>query len=348
MKPLLLGLIGFLAGTLPSSGWSGNLRVEETVPLNEGIEILGTHYSAKLRELYKQVIAAYHRPIRFIPMSGHVDNSIEVVPSEILIRLKPGSTEDNVAHEFMHGIVQAAGFPQMFSVGNVQLANSMRSFAASDFDHLIINDRLQQLGYDPRRGFLSKADSYDHVLTLRPGDTPDAQTILVIGLLHELIRFHYYIGNSQAQAAIQKKFPEVRPYWARLSPAIAALPRTPKPQDMWKIVTVYIQIVDQVAFDRGASFKPSNLIGFNPVPLTENQLRQPARQIFEETIENLADNTLMLRSFLTSGKVLVGAHIGRREAAESLASDLALPAEEFARRRNIAILDLRPSAPKHE
>jgi hypothetical protein len=58
-----------------------------------GIELLSTHYSDRLRALYDRVAASYARPIRIEPVTGHVDNSIETRPLEVLLRLRPGSTE---------------------------------------------------------------------------------------------------------------------------------------------------------------------------------------------------------------------------------------------------------------
>lgn len=112
----------------------------------------------------------------------------------------------------MHALLQADGYPQVFAVGTSQLAKQLHAFIASDFDHLIINDRLLHLGYDARRGFLSKADSFDGVLKLSIPNTPDAQTVLIIGVLHELIKFHYYIGSPGAKEAILAKFPQARAY----------------------------------------------------------------------------------------------------------------------------------------
>lgn len=91
------------------------------------------------------------------------------------------------------------------------------------------------MGYDARRGFLTTVDSYDNVLKLTADKVPDKQAVLLFGLLHELIKWNYYIGNREAQIHILKQFLQVRTYWEELSAAIDSLAERPKPEDMWRI-----------------------------------------------------------------------------------------------------------------
>lgn len=88
-----------------------------TAPVASGIAILGTRYSERLKALYDRVAAAYAgKPIRFVAKYDLGDNTIMVTTSEIVLTLRPGSTEDNVAHELMHGVLHSEGYPQMFSI----------------------------------------------------------------------------------------------------------------------------------------------------------------------------------------------------------------------------------------
>jgi hypothetical protein len=196
--------------------------------MDNGIEILGTRYSPKLRILYEQLAQACNLTIKVTPISGHVDNTFQALPSEILLGLKAGSSEDNVAHELMHGILRYEGFPRMFSLSLSKLAEIVCSVTAADFDHLVINARLLQLGYDALGGFLLKADRYHKVLDLRAKTDPVSQTLLLLTLCHELMKFRFYMSDVQAESDILAKFPTVRPYWRRLSSAISALVDAPR------------------------------------------------------------------------------------------------------------------------
>ncbi len=311
-----------------------SVRLTQT---NGGIEIFGTKYSARLRALYDRVALAYGRPIKIVEVSGHTDNAIEVRPNEIILHLKPGSAEDNVAHEFMHAVLESEGYPRVFSVGIVPLANSLRPLVVSDFDHLIINGRLLALGYDARRGFLSNAESYSNVLRLPAPADANSETTLIVGLLHELMKFHYYIGAAGAQEAILAKFSQVRPYWRHLSEAIHRLPTNPGAQDMWGLIRAYVRITDQVSLDLRASFKLSELIGFEPVLLARSEIAKPAEQLFNEKSEHLDRERVLLRTFLTNGGVLVSAGVVPAREALSLQKDLALPVQDFAGKRHVSL-----------
>jgi len=120
-------------------------RPTEKLGHSERITILGTAYSPRLGRLCEKVSRQYQKPVTFEPIEGHKDNSTLVRDKDILVSLRPGSSEDDVAHELMHSVLQFEGYPRIFgiSAGNTaQLSRSIRDILVSDLDHLLINQRL--------------------------------------------------------------------------------------------------------------------------------------------------------------------------------------------------------------
>lgn len=271
--------------------------------------ILEHSYSSMLRSLYNRASAVHGKPIHIVEIRGQVDNSTIILPKTIELRLKKGSSEDNIAHELMHAILHAEGFPTMFAVGVLPLANKLRDIASADIDHIIINDRLLELGYDARRGFLSTVEDYGNVLKLRVSGNANQQAILIFGMLHELIKWHYYIGNSEAETDILAQFPQVANYWQELSSAINDLSKRPAPEEMWIVATKYVSLGDTICEDLDASIRISDLIGFKPVPFFRKRLAESARSVFRETAQKLNEQSVLVRTFLIEPKVLLAAHV---------------------------------------
>jgi hypothetical protein len=297
-----------------------------------GIEILGTTYSPRLRSLFDEMQRSSGRKIvEFTEISGRVDSRITVRPDKIIVGVHRGSSEDNVAHEFMHAILSAEGFPQTFAIATSPLSEEINGLITSDFDHLIINVRLLRVGYDARHGFLAKADPYQPVLEISEPATPDQRAVFVIAMLHELLKFHYYVGIPGAQEAILAKFYSLRTYWKMLSDAINRLPKEPTPSDMWQVVTNYVRIADQVCIDVGAAFRLSDLVGFEPVPMREGALDQPARRYSDQRIEPGGGDMRLVRVVLTNGGILVAAGLVPSDSVSGMAVDMDLHVSEFAR-----------------
>jgi hypothetical protein len=278
---------------------------------NDEIEILGQHYSPTLRTLHKKVTKLYQKPIKIIEITGHVDDSIEVLDSEIVLRLHKNSTEDNVAHELMHAVLQAEGYPTIFHLEISPMSKTL-AFCKADLDHIIINDRLADLGYQAHEGFLKRANDYDNVLTMRAYEDPNKQALFLFCILHQLIKFHYYIEAASAQTHILERFPDVAKHWQNLSASIDNLPPQPKPQDMWNIGTKYITLGDAICVDLGASIRISDLIGLEPLPLRKDQLNKAAKFLFTQSWEDVETpqedhDWILLRTFLTEPEIMVGA-----------------------------------------
>lgn len=308
-------------------------------PADDGIEILGQRYSPTLRALYERVCALHQKPIKVIEIKGVVDDSIETMhDKEIVLRLHKGSSEDNIAHELMHAIMHAEGYPDFFCI-STPLSINILKFCRGDLDHIIINDRLLELGYDARQGFLKEANGYDSVLRLHFDENPNNQAVLYFGMLHELIKFHFYIGIPSAQTDILERFPEVAKYWQKLSSSIDSLPTKPDPQDMWNIGVKYITLGDAICADLGASIRISDLIGLEPVPLRRDQLNKPSKSMFTQSIEDAetvpaSQGWILVRTFLIDTRIMVSAALTLADSARVKEVDQ-LNVKELLRERNI-------------
>lgn len=152
--------------------------------------------------------------------------------------------------------------------------------------------------------------------------------------MHELIKFHYYIGRDDAQPAILAKFPQVKPYWEDLSGKIQQLPAKPSPPDMWGFVQDYVRITSRLTSDLSATFRLSDLIGFQPVIIPESQLGRQARDLFRDSAERVDKAKQLVRTF-TTRNVLVWAVVTTDDYLGQLQNHLRLPVEEFVKVREI-------------
>jgi len=302
-----------------------------------GVDILGTHYSARLKALQDRVVAAQGKPIRFEATTGHVDNTIQVNATEIVVRLRPASSEDNVAHELLHAVLQSEHYPQMFAVTMLPQSPPLRALLSGDLDHLIINKRLLAMGYDPHRGFLSQADSYAGVLALESPSDPSQRTVFEIGMVHELIKFHYYIRDPTAEPAILRKYPSVAGLWREVKRAVDGLPRDPRPRDLWRVAATMTAAFDRRCIANKAGFRFSDLIGFQPVPLTATDLRAPASEVFEETGQAMTEGRVLVRTFLRRDRMLVDVNLLAGDP-RAHASGLDVPTAEFLTKRQIEVM----------
>lgn len=327
-SPVAISLL-LLLGAIASCG-RARLDSDST------IEILGTHYSTRLRLIYDQVVKLHGKPVEVVEVSGHVDNSIEVLPERIILRMHRGASEDNVAHELLHALFRAEGFPEPFAVRTSALSQRLHALIAADFDHLFINERLLDLGYDARKGFLSQADSFEAVLELSIPRDPSQRALALIGLLHELVKFRYYIGRTEAGPAILAKFPQVKPYWNELSARIQDIPARPSPTDLWRFVERYVEIIDRLANDLGAKFRPSDLIGFEPVFIANDQLGRQAGGLFRDRVDPIDADRSLVRTF-TSRNILVWAVVTNNDFLGTLETHFSLPIEQFLEERKIRV-----------
>ncbi len=162
---------------------------------SSAFHLAGREYSERLRNLYLSVEMAYGRPLRVEEISGSVDNNIEVRPREIVLRLKPGSSEDNVAHELMHAILEKEGFPKIFSLRVFPLSTNLANLIRADLDHLVVNNRLLDIGYDAQQGFLRTVAPVTSFLQMPVPSDPRQKAVYEIGALHELVKYAHYVGG---------------------------------------------------------------------------------------------------------------------------------------------------------
>ena len=317
----------------------------------DGITILGTTYSHRLKALYRRVSSAYQKPITVEPISGHIDDSIDTHRDDaIVIRLHPGAREDVLAHELMHAVLRNEGYPRIFAINSNPLSISLRNLLDAFLDHLIINSRLLQIGYDARKGFLAQADPYDRpngivakTMEQYPFARPNEKAVTLIAALSELMKFKHYIGATGAEEYFVRKLPAAEPYWRRIDRTIISNLHHSTPQDMWKVGAEFFATADAICHDTGASYQASDLLGMSPVSLTESEMNNPASQLFSET-QTQEQQGLLLRTFLKRGHVLVGVLVVPPNTPVSPginSKDIVLSVREFANARRIGIHVIR-------
>lgn len=113
------------------------------------------------------------------------------------------------------------------------------------------------------------------------------------------------------------------------------MPPHAKPVDVWRVAAALNAVSDRICRANNASFRFSDIVGFDPVPLTAVDLQRKARRVFEETKENVPSVGALLRTFLRRDHMLVAIHVIPVESG--LGSELDLPVSEFASRREIHV-----------
>jgi hypothetical protein len=255
--------------------------------------------------LYEKVVELHQKPIRIIEKIGKGDSTIDTHGDEIILTLRRGCSEDIIAHELMHGILHAEHYPTLVGITLFPLSKQLSAICRADLDHLIINDRLLGLGYDAQEGFLSHVDGYENILKLDPGRNPESQAVHLFCLLNQLIKFHCYIGDPNAEEDILAKFPEVEEYWETLSGEIGALPPKPGPADLWGLGATYLGIGDEICRNVNAPFLITDLLVIEPLPVSRSDLAKKAHSMFGLTTQTLDGQLVLLRIFTVTPHVMV-------------------------------------------
>lgn len=304
------------------------------------IELLGVQYSATLERLYNEVVSRFARPIRIVELQGHVDNTIQVDRHELVLSLKRGSSEENVAHELMHTVLEDEGYPRIFSIATDQLSILVGDLFRGDLDHLLINQRLQALGYDPFSGYLRNADSHESVLRLViPRKEPPVASLAKTLLLHELLKFHYYMARDGAERDILRTHPQIEAPWKKLRNTIDALPDQPKPAELWRVAVALTEIGDDIARAHVGATPLSNLIGFSPAFTTSQNLTLVASQVVRQVYTPTAHGLLM-RTFLRRPRVMIGVRFTDQPGKVEYDKQLVLSTNQLARVRGLKLLAL--------
>jgi hypothetical protein len=245
-----------------------------------GFHILDGVYSDRLASLYR--LAAKHagKPVRFVTADQSMD-SVSLFGPEVIVKIKPGAPEDVIAHELMHVVIAEEDYPEpLWADYSDPWAKILDSLMLSDFDHLFINERLSDLGFDVKKGFLSHAQLYEELLKHEWPTNPELQVVTGLWAISQLMRCKYYIGAPNAERDILGRFPQIRPYWRPISATIDTLRTRPKPLDIWKVVLVYLNQTDRLARDTHSYFKLSDHLFFTPIPLSAKCLSRPANGVF--------------------------------------------------------------------
>ncbi|MGI9071303.1 MAG: hypothetical protein ACR2JB_08310 [Bryobacteraceae bacterium] len=246
-----------------------------------GIDISGTHYSPKLRKLIAKTEKLSHKQIIFEPNTSGGDNNNRTLGDQILIAIKAGSSEDDVAHELVHSIMQAEGYPKMFAITVIPESETIHSVINSDLDHLVINQIENANGYDALHGFLLPLrQQYQSLLSMRTPGRQGRERMAIYGVLmmHELMKHVYYIKSPDAESRILESHPELKEYWRILKKHIDKYLLNPSPSTAWVFATEYAKLMDRITDDAAAPFTFSEIIGFSPVSCPA--LNTPANSIF--------------------------------------------------------------------
>jgi hypothetical protein len=278
---------------------------------------------------------AFRRPIRISELGSHLDNHITVSPDQIVIGLKRDTPEAGVAHELLHAILQAEGFPLVFHLEAIETSATVADMMRSDFDHLVINRRMRALGYDSE-AFLADADSHRPILEATLRGLPYPDTVVLWAVLHSIAKYRYYLGRPDAAKEILSGLPTIRPYWERLDSAIMTIPDEAMPRDIWTFIRIYVDVFARIALDLGAPLRLSALIGFVPILLTQADVARRARDLFTQTIERAQDGSALVRIY-RNGLMASAFIASTQDHINACTSDLALPAGDYIRRRRIQV-----------
>lgn len=333
---LSLGLIG------------GYLTLLNSLRTDDGIVICGHRYSSTLRDLYDEVSMLYKKPIRVIKKREIPDhltscfredmtNALYTHDKDIWLLLQEQPSEDVIAHELMHAVLRTEGYPELWSVGISPLGQKLAVIVAGFLDHLVINGRLLEIGYDARAGFLSRADGPENILKLDVPDELPKRIVLYFVLLHELAKFRHYIGDIRAEEALLAKFPEVAPYWETLSFQIRNLPQRPKPHDLWDIGVAFIQMGDRMCTDAKVDVLISDIVGLNSAALDNNDMSRPAKDIFTQTTEPVGSQQVVVRIFLVEPRVMVSCVVVPRGSPMLKAAEV-LSVRDYLLRLNVEFI----------
>jgi hypothetical protein len=293
-------------------------------------EILGTHYSNKLFKLIQHVEKTADVKVEFVPRTSDGDNNVSGIPGgKYRIQLKPGSPEDDVAHELMHILLEKEGFARTFPIPGDVLAQQIQNLIKSDFDHLIINQRLHQEGYSPEKGFmLGMRDQYRNFVSAKfpVSSVPQANVLIGVSVIHELMKQVYYVESPEAERAILGAYPTYRTKWQKIKTLIDSFIKAPTPASEWKFVVTYNGVMDTVYKEAGMPSTFSDNVGFRPLPVLKSQLEKPA----SNTLTFTQDPTTQIVRIKAKG-IMVSANIGD-------VPNLALPLRDVATAQHIPLL----------
>src|SRR6202011_1234867 len=128
-------------------------------------------------------------------------NNIGKAGDEYRVTLTPGSKEDDIAHELMHALMESEGYAKEFMISQIPRSAALHPFIASDFDHIIINQRLHREGYYPERGFMANMKDQYKSWVNRKGAvlSPEQRAIFGVANIHELMKHVIYVESPRAE-----------------------------------------------------------------------------------------------------------------------------------------------------
>lgn len=283
-----------------------------TRPGEQRLVLLGTTYSAQITALHHDVTNRWKRPIVPIEVSSG-DDQLELTTTNILLRLKRGAAEKTVAHELMHGILHSEGFPRVGCISTSEFAMKLHPLIDAFPDHLIINDRVRALGFEPLT--YKTAATFRSLLTLNYPEDKQGQAIFTTLMLCQLVKFHYYFGDPSAQNELLARFPGVVSYWRAWVPYLERAVSEKSQESVWAAAVAYFHIADRICADFGIADRCSELFVCNPMPLTPAECDRPAVEFLDLRIEGQQDGSVLEKTFFRRDGIMVNVNSLRPKVA---------------------------------
>jgi hypothetical protein len=180
-------------------------------------------------------------------------------------------------------------------------------------DHLIINERVKALGFEPIT--YKTAATFRTLLALQYPEDKQAQAIFNTLMLCQLAKFHYYLGDPTAQNELLTKFPDVAPYWRTWVPYLERAVSEKSQLSIWSAAAAYFQIADRICTDSGLPTRCSEFFFCGPIPLTSAECDRPAVELLELRMEGQDDGSVLEKTFFRRDGIMVNVNRLRPKVA---------------------------------
>jgi hypothetical protein len=120
----------------------------------------------------------------------------------------------------------------------------------------------------------------------------------------------------------------LKPYWNSIKEVVTTMLQSPTKQEMWKVAVCFSDIADKICRNCNARLRFSDLVGFGPFPLKEDEAKRPATDIYEASLEPQGTNQFLIKVFLRSSHILTHALLVRVEG--EIEKDKLIPSDVTA------------------
>jgi hypothetical protein len=236
----------------------------------------------------------------------------------------------------MHALIQSEGYAQAFTITKIPLSATLKPIIASDFDHIIINQRLHREGYFPETGFMANMkDQYKSWVNSKVAVlSPEQRAVFGVIYIHELIKHVIYIESPTAEKELLDTYPMYQAHWLKVKSAIRAFQQNPTPHQEWKFLGVYVREMDSIFSEAGMNVLFSDLVGFFPLLVTDGDLHKPASSFLTFSVDRASG---IMRLKAKANGIMVGAISGGDPAL-----DLSQPLERVASDYHVDLFHRKP------